>query len=698
MSNVFRNLSAAVGLHNAGRFHEAEQIYRQIISEQPGQPDALHLLGLVAHQTGRSSEAIKFIQEALAVRPDFPDAHSNLGLVYKQQGQLELAIESFRHALESRPDSAEAHCNLGVTLLDNGDPQGAIEYLRRTVQLNPRLAEAWNSLGIAHGEFQNLAEERSSYEKALEINPNFASAHLNLGLALQKDGNIDDAIACFHRALNARPNFADAYFALGFALHKQGKLDDAIAAYRQAIAIQPNSVRALNNLATVLMDQGRPVEAIAALRRANDLLPNSAAILYSLGSALKADEQLEEAARCYRRAIELKPDFAEALNNLGTVLSAQESVAEAMSCFRRAIELRPTYGEAHHNLGNALTAQGLLDESGECYRQAIALMPNPATPLFSESGRKLLTGDLEHGWIEYESRWDTGQIPRRSIAIPRWEGERLEGRTILLHTEQGFGDTLQFIRFAAVIKNLGATVIVECQPQLVRLLASQPSIDRLIAEGDALPDCDFHAPLLSLPRILKTTLETIPAAVPYLFADPALVAHWRHHLKDFRGFRIGINWHGRAGTHTSRRRDIPLNLYQLLAQIPGVRFISIQKGAGQNELADASRYSAAARHQAEIADLGDFDTTHGAFMDTAAIMNNLDLIITSDTSIAHLAGALGLPTWTILPFAPDWRWLLRRSDTPWYPTMRLFRQKSLGDWEGAFSEIQNALRQLLSSR
>jgi tetratricopeptide (TPR) repeat protein len=697
MSSVIQNLSAAVRLHQQGRVAEAEQIYRQILLEEPGQPDALHLLGLVAHQTGRSSEAIKLIQDALAVRPDFADAHSNLGLVYRKQGQPRLAAESFRRALESNPVSADTLFNLGGALLDERRPQEAIECLRKTVQLKPRLAEAWNSLGIAHGALKNLADERSCYEQALEINPSFAAARLNLGLALQKAGKMADAISCFHQALEGNSNFKDAYFALGFALHEQKNLDEAAAAYREALALEPNSIRALNNLATVLMDQGQNSEAVVVLRRANELAPNSAAILYSLGSALKADEQLPEAEQCYRRAIELKPDFVEALNNLGILLSAQQSLTEAAACFRRAIDLRPSYGEAHHNLGNALLAQELLDESAACYRQAIALMPNPGPPKFSESTRKLLLGDFEHGWVEYESRWDNGQIPRRSFAFPHWEGEPLAGRSILLFAEQGFGDTLQFVRYVALIKQLGATVIVECQPALARLLSGHPGIDRLIPEGDALPQCDFHAAFLSLPRVLKTKFETIPAAVPYLFAKPELVFQWRTRLKECHGFRIGINWHGRAGTHTSRRRDIPLALFQSLAQIPGVQLISIQKGGGQNEIAAANRGAAVAQDRGQIIELGDFDTLHGPFVDTAAIMNNLDLIITSDTSIAHLAGALGLPTWVPLPVCPDWRWLLGRSDTPWYPTMRLFRQKSLGDWAAVFSEVKSALLRHLSA-
>jgi hypothetical protein len=269
---------------------------------------------------------------------------------------------------------------------------------------------------------------------------------------------------------------------------------------------------------------------------------------------------------------------------------------------------------------------------------------------------------------------------------PRWRGEPLAGRSILLHYEQGLGDTLQFIRYAAVLKRRGATVIVLCQAALRKILATAAGIDWLVSAGDAMPTFDVHAPLMSLPGLLGTTLDSIPAEIPYLSAAGSLVDQWRERLRSVEGFRIGIHWQGRPGQGTFRQRDIPLAAFAPLAELPGVRLISLQKGADTSALADVPGGS-------RLIDFGDaVDTTNGPFMDTAAIMKTIDLVISSDTSAPHLAGALGVPVWLALPHVPNWRWLLDRPDSPWYPTMRLFRQREAGDWAGVFEEIQAALR------
>jgi hypothetical protein len=297
----------------------------------------------------------------------------------------------------------------------------------------------------------------------------------------------------------------------------------------------------------------------------------------------------------------------------------------------------------------------------------------------------LLLGHFDEGWREFEWRWKTGQLLSRNFPQPMWTGESLPGKTILLHAEQGLGDTIQFIRYALPVKSLGGTVVVECQPPLKKLLRNCPGIDRLVGCGEELPTFDCHAPFLSLPRVLQTTLPTIPANVPYLLPDAALVAEWRTKLAAVSGFRIGINWHGRGGQGRFRQRDIPPHLFSSLTQVPGVRLISLQKSHDRDE-GPASNADSSIIHLG-----GDIDDSHGAFMDTAAIMLNLDLVITSDTAIPHLAGALGVPVWLALPHIPDWRWLLNRADSPWYPTLRIFRQNRPGNWSEVFDEIRAAL-------
>jgi hypothetical protein len=297
----------------------------------------------------------------------------------------------------------------------------------------------------------------------------------------------------------------------------------------------------------------------------------------------------------------------------------------------------------------------------------------------------LLKGDFQRGWAEYQWRWKTKQAPQRGFSQPLWDGQPLEGRTILLHAEQGLGDTIQFVRYAALVKRLGGTVVLECPKPLLPLLATFAGIDQLVGQGDELPAFATHAPLLSLPGILQTSLDTIPAAVPYLFAAPALKEHWREKLRAVHGYKIGINWQGQPGQGQWLARSIPLQQLATLAEIPGVRLVSLQKGAGREQLAEASG-------RFPLVDLGDeVDQAGGAFMDTAAIVMNLDLVITSDTALPHLAGSLGAAVWVALPLVPDWRWLLDRGDSPWYPTMRLFRQDQRGDWQGVFRRIKVAL-------
>jgi hypothetical protein len=441
-------------------------------------------------------------------------------------------------------------------------------------------------------------------------------------------------------------------FAAAVERHQTDRLGEAEQMYRQILAVEPEHAGAWHFLGVVAYQKGN----------------------------------LEGALQCARRSLEIEPDQANVHNNLGLVLHDLGLFDEAAECFRRALELQPRYATAHYNLGRALREQGKLDETPACYRRALELTPDDLDVRLARSTLHLLVGDFDRGWSEYEWRWRIGISGADQFRKPEWRGEPLSGKTVLLHSEQGLGDTLQFIRYAPLVKRLGAVVLAGCQRPLKNLLARSPGIDRLIGDGHELPPFDFYAPLLTLPRTFRTTLDTIPNCVPYVFADPTLIAEWHEKLADVRGYRVGINWHGRVGQLESRKRDVPLSCFARLAELPGVRLISLQKG-NRAELAGQARSA--------IVEFRDIDEAHGAFMDTAAIMMNLDLVITSDTSVAHLAGALGVPVWVALPFVPDWRWLLDRSDSPWYPTMRLFRQKSLGDWAGVFEDIRKELQHVV---
>ena len=391
-----------------------------------------------------------------------------------------------------------------------------------------------------------------------------------------------------------------------------------------------------------------------------------------------------------RRALALKPDYAEAHNNLGGALSAQGNLDEAVACYRRALALKPDYAEAHNNLGGALSDLAKFDEALACYRRALRLKPDYAEAHWNQALLTLLTGDFERGWAEYEWRWKTKQLhfERRTFSQPRWDGQPLAGRTILLHAEQGLGDTIQFVRYVSLVKVRGGRVVVECQPPLLPLLADCPGIDQVVARGNPLPAFDVQAPLLSLPGILGTTLDSIPDRVPYLRADPELAQAWRKRLEALDGFKVGIVWQGNPPFKGDRQRSIPLRQYEALARVEGVQLVSLQKGAGADQLGKLAA-------SFPVLDLGEQLET---FSDTAAVLKNLDLLISSCTSVPHLAGALGVPVWLALPFVPDWRWLLEREDSPWYPHHRLFRQSRPGDWSEVFERIAGALRGLVATR
>ena len=690
MATIPEALAIAIGHHQAGRLQAAEQIYRQILAVEPNHADSWHLLGVIAHQLGQHETAVQYIRRAIALNGNMAHFHYNLGNALKDLRKLDEAVISYRRALELNPDQAGAHNNMGVALMDLGRVDEAAASYRRALELKPDYADASNNLGNALKELKQFDEAVACCRRALELKPDFVEAYSNLGNALKEQGRLDEAVACYRRTLDLQPELAEIHNNLGAVLREQGKLDEAVACCRRALQLKPNDAEIHNNLGAALNEQGKLDEAVACYRGALQLKPDYAEAHNNLALAFKDQGKLDEAVACCRRALQWKPDFVQAHNNLAATLSQQGKLDEAIACCRRALELKPDYAEAHNNLGLALNKQGKLDEANACYRRALELKPGYADAHVNQSMLWLLTGDFPRGWPEYQWRWKAKPSECRDFSQPLWDGQPLEGRTILLHAEQGRGDTIQFVRYAALVKQRGAVVIVECPRPLLSLLTSCAGIDRLVARGEELPPFDVQAPLLSLPGIFQTALGEIPATIPYLFADPVLVEHWRQELSGIAGFKIGIAWQGNPKYPSDRDRSLPLGCFEPLARCCGVQLLSLQKDFGTEQLQEVAQ-------RFPVIDLGSrLDEASGAFMDTAAVMMNLDLVVTSDTAVAHLAGALGVPVWVALPLVPDWRWLLDRSDSPWYPTMRLFRQERRGDWPGVFRRIEVALGEHLA--
>jgi tetratricopeptide (TPR) repeat protein len=635
----------------------------EAISDTPRPlPDGLaasahHQQGLAALRDGKLAAAVQHFRDALQLQPDAPATLHHLGIAFARQRKLDEAIPCFRRALALKPDAADSHLHLGI---------------------------AWKEAG-------RFDEAISACHEALRLKPNDALVHFHLADALRHAGRLADAVAAYQQCLRLKPEFVDGHHNLGLALSRQGKPKDAEACYRQALRLQPDHASAHNNLGVLLEARGQRQEAIAAFHESIRLKPDVAEAHNNLGVALAALGKLTEAVTAYRQALRLKPDYADAHNNIGNALRDNGQLDEALGHFQEALRLRPEYAEAHNNLGILRVHQGDLAEGVACYDRALQLKPDYPDARKNRSLAWLAGGDFERGWPEYEYRWQGKDLKPRTFRQPRWDGKPLAGRTILLHAEQGWGDTLQFVRYALLVKQRDGRVVLECQKPLVPLLKGCLGVDEVIAEGSPLPDFDVQAPLLSLPGIFRTTLATIPSLNPYLFPEPELRRHWHQALAHIRGFKVGIVWQGNRGHRGDRHRSIPLAHFAPLARLAGVQLVSLQKGHGSDQLEGL-------KEPFPIQDLGRLVDARGVFTDAAAFLKELDLVVACDTALAHLAGALGTPVWVLLPMASDWRWLREREDTPWYPTMRLFRQKERGKWDEVLGRIAQALGQRLEAQ
>jgi Flp pilus assembly protein TadD len=584
--------------------------------------------------------------------------------------------------------NVDALLRLASVHLVHGQFDEAIAHFQQALRLRPDLLELYNDLGIAFAQQGKPEQAVASFEQALQLKPDYPEAHNNLGIVLAQQGQWTDAITHYRAALRLRPGYAEAHNNLGIVLARQGRLGEAVAHYGEALRLWPDYAEAHNNLGLALADSGDCKAAVASYRQALRLRPNYGEAHYNLGLVLAKMARLDEAIASYRQALQFKPDYAEAYNNLGVALGNQDRLEESVASFRQALRLKPDYAEACYNAGTVLTSAGSLrlrerklQEAIAYYQQALLIKPDYAVAHKDLAMAWLRLGNFEQGWPEYEWRWKCPDVHCPTLAQPRWDGGPLAGRTILLQAEQGLGDTLQFARYAPLVEQHGGKVLLTCQPALFRLLATCPGVDRLLTTGSPLPDFDVQAPLLSLPGIFRTDLATIPAQVPYLSADPELEHRWRRELELWPGFKIGIAWQGNPAHAQDRQRSLPLAHFEPLARLPGTQLFSLQVGPGAEQLQQIGF---------PVIDLGS-RFNPASFDDAAAAMMALDLVITVDSAIAHLAGALGLPVWVLLAYLPDWRWLLDREESPWYPTMRLFRQDEPGDWNGVVGRVVTVL-------
>jgi tetratricopeptide (TPR) repeat protein len=556
---------------------------------------------------------------------------------------------------------------------------------RQILTQQPNHADALHLLGVLAGQTGRLDAGVELIRRAIAICSNNASYYSNLGNALTDMGQLDEAIRACRQAIRLQPDDAVAHNNLGIALRNTGQFEKAVASYREAIRLNPDYLQAHNNLGVALKDTGRLDEAIACYRQAIRIDPRYAVAHSNLGNALNEMGQLDEAIAAYRHAIRLNPDLAEVHSNLGNALKDKERFDEAIASYRQAVRLKPGFAEAHSNLGNALKRMGQLDEAIASYREAIKLKADFVQAHWNYAWVLLMLGEFEEGWKEFEWRLRMPQWTRlgRDFSQARWTGQDARGKTILLISDARFGDAMHLIRYAPLVAERGATVLLECQAELAPLLSRVHGISAVFVRGERLPAFDWQTPLLSLPLVFGTTMKTIPANVPYLSAPPDRIARWAKRLAGDSSFKVGLVWAGSAGQDA---RSCPLATFAPLAAIPGVAFYGLQKGPESNQPVPPDL---------RLIQMG--DELHD-FADTAALVSNLDLVISVDTSIVHLAGGLGRSVWTLISFNPGFQWLRDRTDSPWYPTMRLFRQPSAEDWHSVIARVIEALSLWIKNR
>jgi len=678
-----------MALHRSGRLAEAERLYADVLREDPSDYAVLHLLGIIAHATGRHERAVELIGHAIALRGGTIGPYLSLGNALMALGRAREALAAYDAALALQPDYPIALSSSAVALRELHRPQEALARAEAAIARQPSAA-AYCVQGAARGDLGSLAEAVTSFDAAIALDPKCVEAHHSRGIVLQQLQRSEEARAAFESALALRPRSAELWSNLGNVLRRMQRLPEALASCETALALRPDLGLAHNNRGLVLQALRRYEEAAASYERALALQPDLIEACANLGAAQCELGRPELALESCRRALELRPGALGVRANLGNALRDLGRPAQALAEFELALREEPHSAVNHCNHGTALFDLQRLPEAIASYDQAIALEPAFAQAYFNKSVAWLLAGDFARGLPLYESRKRVKDARAPPTPAPQWDGAQpLAGRALLLYADQALGDTIQFCRYAKLAEQQGAQVTLGVQPQLTELIATLSPAIRVIGLMEAPAECELQCALGSLPLAFGSTLHTLPANVPYLSADPRRVADWRQRLGS-EGFKVGIVWQG-SRNRIDVGRSVPLGLFAALAGVPGVRLISLQKGKGAEQL---RRASPALR----VEQLPEpWDDGAQAFLDSAAIMMHLDLLITSDTALAHLAGALGVPAWVALKYVPDWRWLLERSDNPWYPSLRLFRQPRPGDWPATFADIHRELGKLCTS-
>ena len=673
LSEVFKT---AIEAHQSGQAEKAKGLYEAILKVKPNHPKANHNLGLLVASSGQLKLALSFFNTALKANPNIDQfwlSYIDILIQLKRIDDATLTLnqakakgiksESFKK-LEKRLDEINStpkgpplsQVQSIISLYSQGRFTHCLTDASRMLNKFPNSVVLYNISGACNAGLMQFDAAITSFKKALKLEPNNAEAYNNIGNALNAQGDQKAAIVSYKKAIDIKPDFPEAFNNIGNALTALGVLDAAIDNYKHALMIKPNYAEAYNNMAITLNYKSQPDAAINSCMRALKFKPDYAEAYFNKGIALQNKGDSEAAMASYKQALQIAPGYAEVHNNLGKVLKDRGNLASAINSFEQAVKIKPDYADAYYNL----------------------------------SYPYLLQGSVEKGFNFYESRLRKTRptvAPARAHLI--WDGKKsLSGKHFVIYEEQGLGDIIQFCRYLPPLEQKGANITFKVKPNLHALLETMDSNSRLVTSLPEENKIDFETPLMSIPHLLNTSLETIPATNPYLFADQDKIQTWAERVSTNR-FKVGICWQG-SKTKMDIGRSFPLSLFEGISRIPNLELISLHKGEGEAQI-DGIDF--------DLTTFGhDFDAGQDSFLDTVAVMMNCDLIITSDTAVAHLAGAIGQPTWVVLKQIPDWRWMLERPDSPWYPTMTLYRQKTQGEWVDVFDTIERDLRTMLKQK
>lgn len=658
-TNTSNPLSQGIAYFTRQEYQLARTELEKALTTDGKNVECLSHLALTLSMLKDTDRACALLLRAIDQAPFDPVIRSNLGNIKYQTGSFQEALVLYDHAIALNPEFTEAWSNRGSVLSKLDRQEEALESLGRALQIDPQFIDALNNKALVLISLDQSEQALDTYEKIIQSDPGNVAArcsHAKLLLTLDRSAQAIDSI---NIAIDQLPKKAALHKTLASILRSTGQTTKALKAYEKAIELDPDDYLAMSHQASVLGELGRTEDYLAACNK----------------------------------VLELNPDFVSGYNDRGVALYQLDRVEEAVESYSTAVELQPDFTLAYINLGNSLGKLERLDEAIACYDQALVFQPESPEILFCKALVLLMAGRFDEGLPLYEHRWEgagkSAGMVRRKLSRPLWSGkEDLTGKTIFVHFEQGLGDTLQFCRYLGRLHELGATVVFQPHPPLVQLLKESGIKAKLVDNSREIPEFDYHCPLMSLPMAFSTTLSTIPNDTPYLGVSQKRVAKWRSRINP-KTFNIGINWQG-AKSKVDLGRSFPVALFEPVSKLADINLYSLQRFDGEEQLESLPMGMRVER-------FGDSFDSEGAFLDTAGVMKNLELVITSDTSIAHLAGGLGCPVWLILKKGAEWRWMLNRDTSPWYPSMRLFRQTSSGDWESVFAAVEEALKNELNT-